>query len=90
MTYKQFIRGVQRQQIAYIAEENRRIAKALALWHKYKLEMAKLGLHPLGLTELQDRQRELVAMKAVVNETHGDSPTMRWAYDQKMERRAAA
>lgn len=85
MTYAQFVKDLQRQQSKYIAEEERRMKKAAALWYKFKADMNKLGLHPLNGTELADRRRELIRMRADIPETHGDSAVMQWSYETRKE-----
>lgn len=88
MTYEQFIKDMQRQQAAYITAEERRVKKAVALWRKFKDDMHKLGLHPLNGTELNDRRRELIRMRADIPETHGDSAVMRWSFETSQKEAA--
>lgn len=82
MIYEDFIKGVQGEQRAYIAEELDRMQRAYALWLEYQEAMAELGLHALSSIEINDRQRELQQMLTAVEETHGDSPTMRFAFER--------
>jgi hypothetical protein len=86
MTYKQFVRASQRKQAAHISKEHRRMERAYRLWLRYSADMHGLGLHPLTGIEITTRQSELDAMSARLEETHGDSPTMRYAYEAHANR----
>lgn len=81
MTYPEFIKYCQRRQREYIRGEQKRMKKARVLCDKYVASMLKLGLHPLSRVEIVDRQRDLDRMSTEVLTTHGDSVTMRYAWE---------
>lgn len=88
MSYKQFMIHCQREQRAYIADESRRIVKALTLWRRYEHAMHGLGLHALTGNEIQERQSELMQMERDVPARFSDNATMRFSYEhftQSME-----
>jgi hypothetical protein len=84
MTYKQFLAEIRRKQLAYIASEGKKIAKANKLHYRYCAGMTALGLHPLTFNEIRNRQCELKDMRARVDQTHGDSPANRSIYEMQV------
>lgn len=84
MTYQQFIRQCQARQRGHIRAEQQRMKKARKAWERYCVAMSALNLHPLDRRELDDRDRQLEQMARDVPETHGDSATMRWAYEKSL------
>ncbi len=80
--YAKFIDTAQARQLAYIEGERARMTKAEALFQTYRMAMYELGLHPLTITEIVDRNRELQAMEKAIPKTHGDGPTMRWSFER--------
>jgi hypothetical protein len=89
MTYQAFIEQAQQAQRAYVREEQRRMVEARKLLATYTDAMRDLGLHPLNLTQLEARERELGAMARDVGATHGDSPVMRQAYEWQIAKAPA-
>jgi hypothetical protein len=86
MTYAQFVKASRKAQAAYIRDERKRYAKATELFREYSARMStELGLHPLTLREIWDRQDQLKDMEARIPQTHGDTPTMRMMYDMRQE-----
>jgi hypothetical protein len=82
MTYEQFIADVQAKQRQYIVSERIRYERLKELWHAYDAAAGQLGLHALDRNEIGDRFDELRVMEAKIDETHGDTPTMRMHYEQ--------
>lgn len=78
--YPAYIRAVQAKQRAYVRQEMARMEAARELWRTFAAGMAALNLHPLNAMEIEDRARELRRMLDRVEETHGDSFVMRWAF----------
>lgn len=81
MTYEEYIVHCQARQREYIALEKVRMANARRAFDFYVGAMACLQLHPMTRAEIEDRQRELGVMLTTIEETHGDSPAMRSAYE---------
>lgn len=75
--YAKFLKEGMKAQRAYIRGEQKRMAKARQLWARYDAAMRDLGLHPLVLNELVDRQKELEGMLANIEQTHGDTEGQR-------------
>lgn len=81
MTYEAFLAESKRRQEEFITRELRKISRADAAFFQYKCKMADLGLHALTSLEIADRRRQLQDMHKRVDETHGDSPSMRSLYE---------
>lgn len=88
-SYLAYVRAAQAKQRSYIKAEMRRIDAAHKLWMKYAAGMSALGLHVLKGMEIEDRRCELRQMLDRIEETHCDSPVMRWAF-QEHEKEVAA
>lgn len=88
MTYEQFIRTAQRSQRAYIRFERLRMRKAYAILDRTAAEFRKLGLHQLSGDEIAARLRQLDQMETEVPTTHGDTPVMRWAFEDRQKETA--
>lgn len=81
MTYEEFVRDSLEKQGAWLADENARMNKAQKLHDQYMRGMSKLKLHPLTQREIGDRRFELRSLEKRINETHGDTSTMRIIYE---------
>lgn len=80
-TYKAFLRESQKRQRQYIEREQERMGEASRLFRLYQVAMLGIGLHPLSVAEISDRQAQLRSMLGEIEATHGDTEGMRAAYE---------
>lgn len=69
---------------AHLTHEDRRMRKARKEWDRYVLRMRALGLHPLNLGEILDRQCELSTMRTRLPDEYSDTEQMRaiWSFSE--------
>lgn len=88
LTFEEFAACSRHRQLAHAREERERMREAARLWLEYKRAMARLGLHPLTLQEIQDREAELRGMERAIGTD--DVERLRAGYELYLHRPDAA
>lgn len=87
-SFKEFALECKNAQRLVIRQERERMQKSEALWGKYFIEFAALGLKPMTDRDISDRLDELNRMAASIDHQFGDNASMRAAYAAYLKRAA--
>ncbi|WP_199084410.1 hypothetical protein [Bosea sp. ASV33] len=79
-SFREFALECKARQRDYIREERERMEKAQIIWEKSARDFEQLGLHPMTIRDISDRNIELDKSTAEIDEKFGDNQTMRSSY----------